>query len=420
MDNFKDIIGYADIKIELERLLDTITNTGKYKALGVKVPTGILLYGNPGVGKTLFATSFVKASGRPYFVCRKDKPNGEFVKEIKNAFEKAKEAAPSILLLDDIDKFANATRRYSNDEEFVTVQSCIDDIKNEGKEVFVFATANDMHTLPESLVRAGRFDKIIEIGLPKVKDATEIIKHYVLSKPVVSNINCEELARLLQGHSCAELETVINEAGIYSGYENKEIITREDIIRSIMRIIFKAPESIEAREDNYERNIAIHEAGHALISELLAPGSVTLVSINRHSGGIGGITSYFRDENYWLDFNFMENRVMSLLGGKAATEIKLGVVDIGANADLHRAFEIVERFVDNYCIYGFDKFQRKYSSPTLLEKKETFVHAELERYYAQVKRMIAENITLLDNITDALVKGKTITGVDIRELKSAC
>jgi cell division protease FtsH len=175
MKHFEAIIGYEDIKIELERVLDTIINNEKYEALGVKVPAGILLHGAPGVGKTLFATTFLKNSGRPYFVCRKDRPDGEFVNEIKNVFEKAKEAAPSIVLLDDIDKFANATRRYSNDEEFVTVQSCIDEIKHEGKAVFVFATANEIDKLPESLTRSGRFDKIIEMDVPMTADAAKII-----------------------------------------------------------------------------------------------------------------------------------------------------------------------------------------------------------------------------------------------------
>jgi cell division protease FtsH len=186
-----------------------------------------------------------------------------------------------------------------------------------------------------------------------------------------------------------------------------------------MRKIFKAPETVEPRGDKYERSVAIHEAGHALISELLDPGSVNLVSINRHSGGIGGITSYYQDDNYWLDIQYMENRVMSLLGGKAATEIKLGVTDIGANADIHRAYAIVERFIDHYCSYGFDKFQSEFSSEKLLEKKENFIYMEIERYYKQVKRMIAENVELLDKITDALMVNKTITACDIKELKCA-
>lgn len=419
MKYFESVIGYEDIKLELSRALDTIRMPEKYRALGVKAPSGILLHGEPGVGKTMFSSAFLKATERPAFICRKDKPDGEFVNEIKNVFEKAMEASPSIVLLDDMDKFANEDYTRSDAEEYVTIQSCIDNIKNDGKDVFVFATANNIRKLPSSLVRAGRFDKVIELSVPAVKDATKIIKHYLSDKAVEENLDCEELARILQGHSCAELESIINEAGIYAGYDEHEHITRDDILRAIMREIFDAPESVEPMNNRYEREVAVHEAGHALVAETLEPGSVNLVSINRHTGNIGGITSYFQDENYWYALKYMENRVLSLLGGKAATEIKFGLVDVGANSDMHRAFDLVERFVDNYCTYGFDKFERKNSSQTLLEKKETYIHAELDRYYKRVKQIIVENMDLLDKIADALVAKKTITGTDIKELKCA-
>ena len=419
MDTFDSVIGYEDVKLELSRVLDTIRYPEKYKRLGVKAPSGVLLHGTPGVGKTMFSTAFLKASGRPAFICRKDKPDGAFVNEIKNVFEKAMDATPSIVLLDDVDKFANEDYNRSDTEEYVTIQSCIDTIKAEGKEVFVFATANNIRKLPSSLIRAGRFDKIIEITVPAVKDAAKIIAHYLSKKKVVDNLNFDELARILQGHSCAELDSIINEAGIYAGYDGRECITKEDILKAIMREIFDAPESIEPMTQRFEQEIAVHEAGHALVAEVLEPGSVNLVSINRHSGNVGGITSLYQDDNYWYALKFMENRVLSLLGGKAALEVKFGLVDVGANSDMHRAFDLVERFVDNYCTYGFDKFERRNSSQTLLEKKETYIHAELDRYYKQVKQILIDHMGLLDKLVVALVEKKTITGTDLQQLKSA-
>ena len=418
MKYFDSVIGYEDIKFELARVLDTIRYPNKYRDLGVKTLSGVLLYGEPGVGKTMFSTAFLKAAERPSFVCRKDKPNGEFVNEIKNVFEKAMEAAPSIVLLDDMDKFANEDYSRSDAEEYITIQSCIDTIKTEGKDVFVFATANNMRKLPSSLVRAGRFDKVIEMKVPAVKDAAKIIQHYLSDKKVVDNLDFEELARILQGHSCAELESIINEAGIYSGYDNRECISRDDILRSIMREIFDAPESVEPIIPTFEKEIAVHEAGHALVAEMLEPGSVNLVSINRHSGNIGGITSYYQDDNYWYALKYMENRVLSLLGGKAALEVKFGLVNVGANSDMHRAFDLVERFVDNYCSFGFDKFERRNSSQTLLEKKETYIHAELDRYYRQTKQIIVENMTFLDKLVSSLIEKKTITSSEIQMLKT--
>lgn len=419
MKNFEQIIGYEDIKLELARVLDTIKHQEKYNAIGAKTPTGILLYGKPGIGKTMFSNAFLKASERPYFVCRKDKPNGEFVKAIKDVFDKAMEAAPSIVLLDDMDKFANEDYNSRDAEEYVTVQSCIDTIKAGEKDVFIFATANDFRKLPNSLVRAGRFDKVIEMGVPNVKDAAKIIKHYLSTKETVDDLDCDELAHILEGNSCAELESVINEAGIYAAFDGKEKIGKDDIIRAIMRLIFDAPESVEPANKDAERSIAVHEAGHAVATEILEPGSVNLVSINRHAGNTGGITSSSLSEDYWYSIKHMENRVVTILAGKAATEIKFGVVDVGSNSDMHRAFDMVERFVDHYCGFGFDKFTRNDSSPTLLEKKETYIHSELDRYYKMAKQILVENIGLLDRLTEELVSKKTITASDIAKMKSA-
>lgn len=163
MKAFDKIIGYASLKQELMQISDTLKNRQFYDKLG-SPPQGAAALRRAGVGKSLMASAVIEESGRPVFRCRKDEPNGDFVKKIKATFEKAAENAPSIVFLDDMDKFANGDEKHPDAEEYVTVQSCIDEIK--GKEVFVLATANDTDCLPESLLRAGRFDRTIEVGLP--------------------------------------------------------------------------------------------------------------------------------------------------------------------------------------------------------------------------------------------------------------
>lgn len=150
MSEFDRIIGYADIKTELIRICDVLKNYGKYKALGVAPTGGLLLESDPGVGKTLMADCLIKESGRQSFVCRKDMPDGEFVKEIKKVFSSACENAPSIILLDDMDKFANEDYGCSNAEEYVTIQSCLDEVKEQGKDVFIVATTNGLSHLPDA------------------------------------------------------------------------------------------------------------------------------------------------------------------------------------------------------------------------------------------------------------------------------
>ena len=233
---FEKVIGYDYIKKELYRICDIMLNEEVYKKLGVSVPNGIILDGDPGMGKTLMARCFINASGRKAFVCRKDKPNGDFVNQIKETFEKARQNAPSIILLDDMDKFANEDAHHRNAEEYVTVQACIDEAK--GQNVFVFATTNDLDNLPDSLKRAGRFDNIIKIENPSIEDAQKIIEHYIKEKHFVAEVDSKTIIRLLNGSSCAELETVINEAGIYAGFERKNKIEKlGKCVQNVQRLL---------------------------------------------------------------------------------------------------------------------------------------------------------------------------------------
>ena len=228
MSKFDSIIGYTTVKKELLCIADTLKNREAYDKLGVQAPRGLLLHGVPGVGKSLMASAVIEESGRPCFTCRKDRPNGDFVNEIRATFEKAVENAPAIVFLDDMDKFSNGDPRHPDTEEYVTVQSCIDEVK--GKEVFVLATVNNIRNLPASLRRAGRFDRTIRMSAPRGKDAEDIIRHYLKGKKFVADVDAGVLARIMDGHSCAVLETVINEAGMFAGYERSDRITMEHLV----------------------------------------------------------------------------------------------------------------------------------------------------------------------------------------------
>ena len=418
--DFEKVIGYEPIKIVLERILDMIRNKEKYDKLGAKLPSGVLLSGKPGTGKTLIANSFIEASELPVYLIRKDEPDGDFVKFIKKSFEDAKSNAPAIVFLDDMDKFANEDDFHSDTEEYVTIQACIDNVK--GCDVFVIATANNTRKLPESLCRSGRFDKQIRVNVPKGKDASKIVEYYMKQKNFVSDIDGEEIAKMLGGGSCAVLETVINEASILAGYENKEKIEKEDLLRSAMCVIFGAPEIADKRPIEILKKTAYHEAGHAVIAELLEPESISLVSVLGHDGPTQGVTAYYQEDDvYFSSIKYMKNRVKSLLAGKAATEIVYGEVDVGANNDIHRAIDITERFVDHYCGFGFDKFEfQNNSSNDLLSRKETIVFCELEKYYQEVKKMLISNREFLDKVAQSLVLKETLTYRDIQEIRANC
>ena len=228
MDCLDKIIGYEGIKNELRKFADIMQNPDKYDALGARLPKGIMFHGDPGVGKSLMANCLIEASGRPGFICRKNKPNGEFINHIKETFDEAVKNAPSIVLLDDLDKFANEDYTRPNTEEYVTVQACMDEVKN--KNVLVIATVNSKYLLPDSLLREGRFDEKIQVQNPQGEDAKKIIEYYLSQKKYVATLDIDEISKLLNGYSCAELESLINKAGVVAGYANKSQIEMDDIM----------------------------------------------------------------------------------------------------------------------------------------------------------------------------------------------
>ena len=414
MEKFKSIVGYKAIKLELSRILDQLTNPEKYAALGVTEPHGLLLHGVPGVGKSTVAQCLVEACGRTAFVCRKDKSNGDFVNEIVRVFDEAAVAAPSVVLLDDLDKFANEDERHCDSEEFVTVQACIDKVKD--KRVFVVATANNMRKLPNSLTRPGRFDHILQFDCPDGKDAEDIVAYYLSKKTYVADMDVKRIARLLEGKSCAQLETVVNQAGAYAAFDGRTQVEMKDMIKAILRIVFEAPESFTQDLSTLPLT-ACHEAGHALVAELLQPDSVNLVTVLNHDSYAAGIISLHREEGYFHHKKMMENRVMCLLAGKAAIEVCYGTVDPGANEDLKRAFDIVHRFVDHYCSYGFSQFVFDQDpSNGVLDRRDSRVASEMDHYYAQTKQLIIDNRAKLDKLTARLIEEKTLLGDQVQEV----
>lgn len=430
MNAFDKVIGYESVKRELIGIADALANGEAYEKLGVTAPRGLLLYGNPGVGKTLMATALIEASGRRAFICRKDKPNGDFVNEIKKTFDDASEAAPSIVFLDDMDKFTNGDEHRPDAEEYVTVQSCIDEAR--ARDVFVLATANNTRVLPRSLLRAGRFDRVIEVDNPHGKDAEDIIAHYIRNKKFVGAIDPAVAARIMNGSSCAELETVINEAGLFAGYERSDEITPDHFMKACLHTVHGVPTevlNVDVPETDLENGkdvrarIVCHEAGHATVAEVLSPGSVTLVSAYSKEYCRGGFTSYFRGEGDG-SLDEVYNEICTSLAGMAAQEQKYGEIDAGSSADLDCAFEKIWSLVTRNCVMGFhlhdnDSFTLGVSAD-LMAKQEQAVAAEAEKQFRRAKEILASNRVMFEAIARELSKKGVLTSVDIARIKADC
>ena len=425
-DYFEEIIGYEDIKKELRTISDMLNNPEIYRKLGAGINDGLILSGKPGTGKTTMANCLIQSTGRNAFVCRKKASDGEFIKTITDTFEDAKRQTPSIVLLDDLDKFSDmsnntnnhSSHREENDtEEFVTVQSCMDEIKD--LDVFVIATVNEIKKLPDSLLRAGRFGKKLTIRLPEQDEAKIIVDHYLKKKNICDEIDAESVARMLNGESCATLESVINNAAIKASYNRQEKVSMQNIVDSCLDLVFHAPERSKRLSDDFLRKIAFHEAGHAIVSELLDPGSVSILSIRETNGGSYGFVRYYRTaekENSGAEYN--EIMIKISLAGRAATEIVFGETDMGANGDIHNAFDIAERLVDNKCMFGFQNWIQDWRDACAAENRNRAMAMLLEKNYLEVKKLLAENRELLDRMAEEALQKTTLVLTDIQGIMS--
>lgn len=409
------VIGYEGIKQELYRIIDIIRDPEKYKRLGVSAPKGILLSGEPGIGKTLMAKSFIKETGLKVFVIRKDRPDGDFVDLIRETFKEAEKAAPSIVFLDDLDKFANEDDYHRDAEEYVTVQACIDDVKE--SDVFVLGTCNNFRKLPDSLVRSGRFDKTYFMDFPAIEDAKKIISFYLKDKKVAKDIDVEEIARFCEGHSCADLEAVVNEAGIYAGFEGKKHISQDDIRKAVIRKIFHGTEVTENNPVS-DRRLAVHEAGHAVLSELFFPGQVSFVYIESADGRTKGVVHRNCDAHRFEDFKNVEAEIMIDLAGKAATELILNEIDMGSEDDLRNANSHMRRLLDDVAAYDFHAWcHGDETSQKVYDHLDNAVGTELSRYYLKTKQMLGKNRGFLEALIEKLLEKKTISYKDIAPIR---
>ena len=413
-DYFEEIVGYDDIKKELRIISDMLNNGDVYKKLGASINEGLILSGKPGTGKTTMANCLVRSTGRSVYVCRKKSTDGEFVKTINGVFQSAKENMPSNVLLDDLDKFSDKDEDCDA-EEFVAVQSCMDEIK--GMDIFVIATVNNIRKIPGSLQRAGRLGKRIQVRLPKIGEAAKIIEHYLEKADICDDLDEVSIARMLNGESCATLENVINSAGMKAAFNRQDKVTMQNIIDACLDVIFEAPESYEDLSEEFKRRVAYHEAGHAVASEVLDPDSVSIISIRKTEDGKYGFVRYLRSEekkDFYSDYN--ENIIKTSLAGKAATELVFGDADMGTNGDLHHAFNKAEELVDRRCMYGFSNWIHDQDSSFSAENRNRVMAMVLEKNFLEVKRILAENRELLDRIADELIQKTTLTYSDFQSI----
>ena len=414
---FENIIGYENEKKLLKRVIDVLNHQDKYKKIGSTIPHGLFIYGPPGLGKSTISQELLnQVNNRKAYIIRKIKSDGEFINYMSDIFALAKKNQPSIILLDDLDKFAELSEDKGNNEEFVAVQSFIDDIKND--DIFIVATANNKNCLPNSLLRAGRFDIKLKIDYPKEKDSVEIFKHYLKNKRIDKSVNVQNVSYILGSASCADLEKVCNQASIYAGFMNKNAIGMDELLRAALEFSYDTNIEDDESEDKYALNTAYHEAGHAVVAEMLEPGSISFITTLKTDSLTKGLTKYWQNDYYWQDIDFMINRLTALLGGRAATEIIYHKCDVGATLDLERAYNIADRLVDNYCLMDFCSWVQRPndSSEKVKCSRDNNINQLIAKYYHQAKEIIIANQDKLDTLAHLLCDKKIVFQDEIQNI----
>ena len=415
MSAFDKVIGYESIKEELLQICDMIKNEAVYTKLGARLPHGVLLDGDPGLGKTLLARCFIKESGLCSFTVRKRSSGEVFVDEITSVYLKAKKSAPAIVFLDDMDKFANEDYGHRDTPEYVAIQSCIDDCKD--LPVFTIATTNDIRKLPRSLVRSGRFDRKICIETPNEKDAEEIIKYFLSDKKLSDSVNMQDLSKMISYSSCAKLENIINEAAISAAYKRQDKIEMQDLVKVVLRLQYDFSDSYMKVSKEELKKRAMHEAGHLVVSEVLSEGCVGLASICTADENTGGFIHLCKSQSEY------SHRILTALAGKTAVELYYAddFAD-GCASDLQKAVRLIRNEM-SYCSsqgLGFvlptDKEEFD-ESEEYRRRCESIVYAELERYMLKAKDILLKNRAFLELAADALAEKENLLYSDIREIR---
>ena len=355
---FQDVAGADEEKEELREIVEFLREPQKYLDLGAHIPKGVLLVGPPGTGKTLLAKAVAGEAGVQFLSIS----GSDFVEmyvgvgasRVRDLFQQAKKSAPAIIFIDEID--AVGRQRGSglgggHDEREQTLNQLLVEMdgfgSNEG--VVVLAATNRVDILDPALLRPGRFDRQVYVGLPDIKGREEILQVHAKNKPLAEDVDLKQIARGTAGFTGADLENLLNEAALLAGRHSESFITMKDLQESIIKVIAGPEKHSRVIPERERRLTAYHEAGHAVVMHALPDldpvHQITIVP----RGEAGGMTIYLPDEDRsYLSRSYMLDRIAGLLGGRAAEQLVLGDISTGASNDISRATQLARKMVGTY------------------------------------------------------------------------
>lgn len=440
---FKDVAGLTEEKQDLQEIVDFLKNPQKYTQVGARIPKGVLLVGPPGTGKTLIAKAVAGEAGVPFFSIS----GSDFVEmfvgvgasRVRDLFEDAKKNHPCIVFIDEID--AVARRRGAglgggHDEREQTLNQMLVEMDgfapNEG--IIVMAATNRVDILDPAILRPGRFDRKVAVGMPDVKGREEILKVHAKGKPLADNVDLKQIAQTTAGFSGADLENLMNEAAIGAARDNRSYIKQDDIKNAFVKVGIGAEKRSKVISEKDKKITAYHESGHAILFHVLPDvGPVYSVSIIPTGMGAAGYTMPLpeRDELFNTRGKMIQDIIVAM-GGRVAEELVFDDVTTGASQDLKQATQEARDMVTKYGFSAkigpvsydesgevfigrdFEKTQN-YSEHTATEIDDE-VHKILEQCYAEAKRIINEHRDVLDASAALLIEKEKISREEFEAL----
>ena len=440
---FLDVAGADEEKADLEEIVDFLKEPRKYMALGARIPKGVLLVGPPGTGKTLIAKAVAGEAGVPFFSIS----GSDFVElyvgvgasRVRDLFDQAKKHAPAIVFIDEIDAVGRqrgAGLGGGHDEREQTLNQLLVEMDGFGNNagVIVMAATNRADILDPALLRPGRFDRQIYIGVPDIKGRVEILKVHARKKPFEDDVSFDAIARSTVGFTGADLENLLNEAALLAARQGKSKIGLKDIDNAFLKVIMGNEKKNRVITEHERKITAYHEAGHALTSRVLpTQDPVQQVSIVPR-GRAGGFTLNMpKEDKYYNTKQQMEEELIVLLGGRVAEKLIMDDISTGASNDIQRASDIARKMVTKYgmseklgpidfsashdeVFLGRDFANTNHLSEQTSSLIDSEVKGLIDRAYQRCEQILRDNLDILHRLAQFLLEHETMDNAQLEAI----